>query len=100
WLMAIRIYPRYPQMHHDLATMYRAARRCDLAIPAYEAALALDSVLPLTRAGLIVCPFDLGRYRDARTHARAALLDGLDPVWFGARRATADSALAALDSLR
>jgi hypothetical protein len=98
-LMAIRIFPAYHKLYQDLAAQYRQGRQCHAAIPLYKRALELGGPLPLSRAGLVACELVLARFREARRTAMLGIADGHDPAWFRARLRSADSALAAHDSL-
>lgn len=97
---AIRIFPNYGNTYEDLAHRYREHGLCPAAIPLYETAIRLDPKLWPSRQGLVACQLGLAQFRAARRSARLAMLqeDGLYQ-WFKRRLASADSALAANDSL-
>jgi tetratricopeptide (TPR) repeat protein len=99
WKAAIRIYPKYPNVYEDLAHRYREHRLCRAALPLYESALTLDDRLWGSRQGAVACYLALAQYRVARDAAQAALRRGEFVDWYKARIFSADSALAALDSL-
>lgn len=100
WRTAIALFPAYHKVYQDLAGAYASNRLCQPAIPLYEKALEIGGRLPLARAGLVACQLQLARFSEARATARQGIADGNDPAWFRARLFSADSALAANDSLR
>ncbi|HKS06894.1 MAG TPA: tetratricopeptide repeat protein [Gemmatimonadaceae bacterium] len=100
WRAAIRIYPNYPNVYADLAHRYREHGFCRGALPLYATALELDERQDGSRQGSVACYLALAQYRAARDAAQSAIARGDFVDWYKARIVSADSALAALDSLK
>jgi hypothetical protein len=100
WRMAMRIFPNYHMVYQDLAHVYREHHICPAAIPLYERAIQLSGGLVLNVEGLVACELELARFRDARMWSLRGIAYGEELEWFNARIKSADSALAANDSIR
>lgn len=81
------------RVYLDYANKLRAAGFCYPAVPLYEKALAGQFNDMSTRASLIGCLLNLGRYRQARAEARLAISFGWKTDTWRLLRELADSAL-------
>ncbi len=98
WLLAIKLMPDYYAVRVDLAHKYRDLHHCDAAVKLYNEALQIEPTLPLARVGLIACYLELAQYRNARTAALVAKIDGYEVRALNYLTEVADSALVATDS--
>jgi hypothetical protein len=100
WRAAIKLMPNYHHLYQELAFWYQAGGFCNAAIPMFKKALLLGGPLPNSLWGLTKCQMELHKYNDARKTAVIGRVAGRDPAWFSIQIATADSALAAADSVK
>jgi hypothetical protein len=100
WRAAIRLMPTYHHLYQELAFWYQAAGFCHAANPLFRQALKLGGPLPNSLWGLTKCQMELRQYSDARQTAMIGQVAGRDRAWFTIQLATADSALAAADSVK
>lgn len=100
WRMAIRLFPQYHHIYQELAFWYQNAGLCEPAIPLFKQALLRGGPLPNALWGLTKCQMQVHRYTDARVSAKLGMVAGRDKAWFQVMLATADSALAAADSVK
>ena len=98
WRMAIALLPGYHGVRLDLAHKYRDAHVCQAAVVEYQAALRIEPMLPLGRAGLVSCYLELAQWHRARSTARTAIADGFYRRAFDYMIEVADRALVATDS--
>jgi len=73
---SLALFDRDPTVYDDLASFERRSGRCDLAVPHFRAALAIDSTRYMTTSRLIGCLTVVGDYAAARALARNALAAG------------------------
>jgi hypothetical protein len=100
WRRAIRLMPGYHHLYQELAFWYQAADLCHAATPLFKQALMIGGPLPNSLWGLTRCQMMLRQYTDARRTAMIGQVAGRDRAWFTIQIATADSALAAADSVK
>ena len=98
WRTAIALLPGYAVVRAGLAHQYRVAHLCQVAIPQYRAALAIDPDLLVARVELVACHLELGQWHTARTEARVGMSYGRNRQSYTFMKAVADSALVANDS--
>ncbi|MBX9927869.1 MAG: hypothetical protein K2X99_03065 [Gemmatimonadaceae bacterium] len=98
WRYALSIFPRNEDLHVLLALKYKEVHRCELAIPHFETALAIEDDQPFGRIGYAACLLELARFTDARLAARQGLSYPKYRRAFRWMFDRADSALVALDS--
>lgn len=73
-LHAIELEPRFARPHEDLGALYLATGRPELAVPSFEAAIALDPRQPSAFFGLATALERAGRRREAEV-ARSRFLE-------------------------
>lgn len=73
---SLALFDRDPTVYDDLASFERRSGRCDLAVPHFRAALAIDSTRYMTTSRLIGCLTVVGDYDAARALARSAMTAG------------------------
>jgi hypothetical protein len=90
---SLALFDRDPTVYDDLASFERRSGRCDLAVPHFRAALAIDSTRYMTTSRLIGCLTVVGDYDAARALARGAMASGRKE--FGSLLQLVDSAASA-----
>ncbi len=93
YLHSLALFDRDPTVYDDLASFERRSGRCDLAVPHFRSALAIDSTRYMTTSRLIGCLTAVGEYDAARALARRAMTAGRKE--FGTLLQLVDSADAA-----
>jgi hypothetical protein len=89
---SLALYDRDPTVYDDLASFERRGGHCELAIPHFQAALAIDSTRYMTTSRLIGCLTIVGDFDAARRLARRAIGAGREE--FGTLLQLVDSAAA------